>query len=1026
MCPARLANVALALVALSSAVAAQGGAKPLVPGECRVSFSTDRRGEADVATVSLTYRFQTHVPLAVVSLGARGTFPVSAKFSSGTTPALVTGDDGFSVRVPVAGTHELTLVTECAVTPRAGGAEVGFDLGLPGSVVTTLATSGPTTRAFAVALKGPAGEDETRRFGPGRLTTTSDRPGGAPLGPVISLAVSWDDPTVRPFAATTATFETDVRVEDTVVESETRLRLSGNERTWSFDLPAGAQLEVTRAAARVDGRVERGVTVTKPTTAARHWVATVPEPGEWLATVRHRLIRPAVGSPEWLGPYAVGPATVVGAGRQTGTVRVFAPPAVRIVVSHGSELRPADPTPAGGEPPAAAFFVRTVPATAGPAPSPPLLTFEIRPAPAAVAVRPSHRLRLTDTGWQWRAAMRVIPTHVELSQVVLDVPPGWGGIEAGPADVVDGVQTVPGEGTTRRMTVRLSAARKEPFDLTFVSNYPAPGGPNAATLVIVFPRVVGATERDASVAVGVPDGWTVKGTVADGDGGTGPTRKVDLVPDAPGKSGSAVPSAAANCDRAALAADLTWHPYRPDLTATTTADAVFGERQLVVTQTIAFDGPTPYPRPLHVRGPATAAGIRATPPLTPVGPGEFAFAPPTDKARFAVTVTYAVPYLANADTRDRPVGLFWAEDATNASATVRVWAPPGRRATGARGPWREADLTPSPDRDSWPALCLTATRRGGDPVPLFSVLIADGPNTTYDTVIERAEMTADTAPDAAHALVTRYWLSRWPTGGIVFLTSDSFAPLVLVDGKRADVRPVEAGNDGFLVPLPEARPGRTPLTVEIRLGRSSRPGDFRAPLWPRATFRTEPRWVVTAPSGSVLLDLRPSLTAEGGWVWRGVLNGFAFVPRDEPDAARPESSENNLAGTAIGAGTSVRVVTVPKSLWIIGCSSVVLAAGVYGLRRPGRAGRVVVTAAAVVAVASFVRPQLTAQALSGSQPGLVVVLLTAIGRAARRSWLERRGRALAAFVDRDPNPAATPLPTGRSRATPAPIHSAGA
>jgi hypothetical protein len=1022
MCPVRSAIAVVLTAALVSPAPAQGGATPLAPGECRVSFTTDRRGDADVAAVTLTYRFQTPSPRSTVSLGGRGTFPATARYATGETPALIAGDEGLSVRVPAAGSYELTVVTECAVVPRQGGGDVGFDLSLPGSVVTTLTATGPAPRTYVVTANGGGAGNETRRFGPGALAATADRPGGVPLGPVTALAVSWDDPTARPFATTTATFDTDVRVEDTVVEGVTRLRVTGNERKWALELPDAAQVEVTRFPAAADGRVERGVSVSKPASPGLPWVVSVPEPGEWLVTVRHRTVRPAKGTPEWLGPYAVGPVTVVGASRQTGTVRLYAPPAVRVVVSHGSELRPADPAPGGGDAPAATFFARTVPASPGDRPAPPLLTFDVRPAPAAVAIRPSHRLRLSDAGWQWRAVVRVIPTHVELTQVVIDVPAGWGGLEAGPADVVDGVQPVPGDGSSRRVTVRLATPRKEAFDLTLDSSYTTPGGPNATTHTIAFPRVVAATERDARVGVSVPDGWTVKGTVADGEGGSALGRSVELVPDAIGKSGAAVTAAAAACDRAALATTLTWHPFRPDLSVHAEADAVFGERQLVVTQSFTFDSPTPYPRPLRLRGPANAAGIRSTPALTPTGPGEYTVAPPADKSRFPLTLTYAVPTPPAAAEPERPVGLFWAEDATDATATVRAWAPPGRRVTGARGPWRETDLTPSPDRDSWPAVCLTATRSGGEPIPALTLDTAEGPNATTDTIVERAELIADLAPDAPHGLIARYWLSRWPAAGVPIDLPPGPAADVFVDGKRVEHRAADAG-ETFVIPVPESRAGRGFLAVEIRLSKSATPGEFRAPTWPRATNRSDPRWVVLGPPGSVLLDPRPALTPDGVWAWRGLPNGFAFVPREDPDGLRPGSASHVLAGRPSGAGDMVRVVTVPRPIWVVACSFVVLSWGVFGLRRPDWAGRIVLASSLLAAGAYALRPQITAQFLSGAQPGFVVVLVLMAGRAAHRRWLARRERTWPAFSDIDP--VTTPVPVGRSGATPAPVRPAG-
>jgi predicted aspartyl protease len=102
-----------------------------------------------------------------------------------------------------------------------------------------------------------------------------------------------------------------------------------------------------------------------------------------------------------------------------------------------------------------------------------------------------------------------------------------------------------------------------------------------------------------------------------------------------------------------------------------------------------------------------------------------------------------------------------------------------------------------------------------------------------------------------------------------------------------------------------------------------------------------------------------------------------------------------------------------------------LALGVYGLRRPDVAGRIVSLAAVGLAAASVIRPHLTAQFLTGAQPGVVVVAALIAGRVLRRRWLARRDRTWPAFTDESPAAKASPVPAGRSGATPSPIHSAG-
>src|SRR5439155_1685388 len=77
---------------------------------------------------------------------------------------------------------------------------------------------------------------EVERFLPGK--------GGAPLGPVTSLALTWDDPSRKAEAVRSADADVTVTVGPDEVTTEARLRLRGAAVQWRFTAPATADVTV--------------------------------------------------------------------------------------------------------------------------------------------------------------------------------------------------------------------------------------------------------------------------------------------------------------------------------------------------------------------------------------------------------------------------------------------------------------------------------------------------------------------------------------------------------------------------------------------------------------------------------------------------------------------------------------------------------------------------------------------------------------------------------------------------------------
>lgn len=1020
--------------------------KPLVPSECRIEVAVETRGDRSVAVIALTYRFKTTIPETTVILGGRELFPTSARFTNGELPVLSSTEAGFAVVADRPGEHELTLTADAPVAMRTNRNETGVEFGMPGSVVTSLRMTSPRPGATDVTIssRSHAGPVESRRVELARLTPTRERPHGLPLGAVTQLELSWAAPNAPADQTATAEFDIGVRVEDTVIETVSRIRLRGSHRSWSLVLPIDARLAVERITGPKTTQAETTATAVSSGTAANPlWTVTVPDGGEWVVIATHRRIRPTKTAPDYAGPYPIGPLSVGNVLRQFGTIRCYSPAGVRLSATYGSEIRPADPTPAafGEESPSAAYFVRTPPASPPNAPAPPLLSLDVRPAPPVVQVRPTHRLRLTDAGWHLRSDLRVSPMHLDLSQLAIDVPVDWGAIEVTPADLVEGVQPVGDTASTRRLAVRLTAPRKEPFDLVLEAIVPLPAGPRPQPMTIPLPRVVGTVERDARLTAVVPDGWEVRGTVRDGDPATPGSRLVELAGDGASGKGPAT-TVSAVCDRVAATVTLAWQPYRPELIATLTADVTLGDRQMIVTETLTLTIPNPIERTIRLRGPVTAAGLRANPPLTPTGAGEYALALPPDKKGIVQTISYAVPLPVKSGETELAIGLFWPEDATHTHATVRIWGPSGKRIASVAGPWREEPSAVPLDRDSWPWICVSATRSAGEAVPSLGLSLADyEPAFGSDTVVERAEYLATVARGTESRMKARFWLSRWPGSGIDVLVPTESAVECYVEGRRVEsiVQIGSMDNPRVVrIPLPESRPGRTPALVEIRLSMANGLLTNRNPVptIPRAAFRSPPQWSLWGPASRIALDLDGAFSPNWQWTWRGLPTGFSPGPNDrtnEPNGDEAELYSYGLIPLFSGqwhqaSGTMPRLVTVPVPVWVLSWSAVAAFLGWVGMKvGRTRIGYVAAGCGILLALALLSRPQITAQALAAMQPGIAAFAAALTVVVLRRMWLSRSGNRLPAFSALRESSASTSSrptdspPESRSRATPIPL-----
>ena len=220
-------------------------------------------------------------------------------------------EDGFFVRVDKEGTHQLVLNVKLPVsfkraTLAAGGGERGFDLGLPGAAVTTLALDLP---ASVKEIHCNDVLEKPRRPNYWELA----------LGKVKALALSWKEPVIVPGNAPllTADSQITVRVEDDHVLLNADMTLEdqrGQTKEWRLMLPPNAKIEIKTPAGV-------GFDLLYPDTGRPYHVIRLAEAnGERLAVnVQTRQPRPNTAA-----HVAVGPFHVIGALRQEGVITVFA------------------------------------------------------------------------------------------------------------------------------------------------------------------------------------------------------------------------------------------------------------------------------------------------------------------------------------------------------------------------------------------------------------------------------------------------------------------------------------------------------------------------------------------------------------------------------------------------------------------------------------------------------------------------------------------------------------------------------
>jgi len=1050
--------------------------RAMAPSGCAIRGRVEKRGEQLVAILKLTLSFQTTVAKTPVALGGKKAFLVSASLDGNKLPILDTVEDGLAAMIEAAGDHTLTLDLEAPVTSRGAKPELGFEMGLPRAPITTLLLDPPGSAVKRVNLTTrtpdpaqPARPSEARRVPALDVKQLAARPGqehGYALGPVESVEVTWDPPAAGAQAADqvqSAEIKVAVLFTEGIIETTAKFTLRGPGRDWKVVAPANASISADRAPGTTDFGPAQAPAVTKPASAARpEWKIEFPagsSPADWIITAVTRQPRPKADDPKHRGPYSVGPFAVLDVLRQTGTVRVTAGPHMRFVFKHGPDLRRDVPPVPAAEDLTSAFFRLTTGPTGNTAVNAPLFTVEAWRLVGRVTVKPNYKLLLTDAGWKLRAEVKVSPIDTEIDSLAVEVPTEWRGLEAGPPELVEGVQpgaalgfwkTLEGDlgGDLRALSVvRFAASHKPPFDLVLTATIPVPLGTTEAAISLA--RFPGSIERGAMLTATVHDGLEVRGEARGWEGERAATWGTALVPVSGNGKSKAVTTVSGRADSGLGQAVLTWSPYRPDLITDVRADVTLFDRQLVVQQAVKLRSPDGMRGPIHFRGPATAAGVKFLPaqfPLEPVGPGEWKLMVPIDAKEFTLTVSFAIPLASHApDDRGPwklPVGLLWPVTATRAETTVRVWSNTvsGRTIANLSSGWRELSIEPASERDALPVVVLS-TAGAETPLVLETSEIEGG--SAVAVWVDRGLVQAWSGDDGAARYRARFLLRRWLVPAIEMRLPGPLTgpmPEFLRDGRKVEATSVldDSGERIYRVPLPEPRPDRTAL-IEVRYQFAPRrDSEYLPPLLTSAAFAGPLRWQVTVPPGSAPL-LSAGATAQLRWRWQGGLIGPAAIGStdelehwlrtgDEPRGGDDSSGE---IVTARQATPAVLVVhRVPRIGFTIACSVVVFVLGLLLTRLPAALlGAAVALVVGLAGIAVSLWPQPAAEVAAACEPGLLAVVLAVLVQLSVRWYYRHRVTHLPGFTLSLPEPSATSVPikgpsTARNRALP--VSSSGA
>jgi hypothetical protein len=972
--PARYRELLDQIEKLQAQLAAR---QPHRPRACELDGRIEQRGQQGVVRFKATFKYTAPEPNAVIFLGCQKAHVIEAKLDDGKVPLLTAADDGLRVQAETAGEHVLRLELDVALTPRNQKGDPGFEMGLPGAPITALTFEPPAgVRRLTVTTRvpKPAGvigpdqdveQAETERFQPGK--------GGVPLGPITSLGLSWEDPQKKSAVVRSAEADIVVTVGPDEVVTEAKLRLRGGAADWKFTAPASADVAVSPwlgpAAAKAPAELppDRAPVVTRPEPGQSVWGLRFRDPptGDLLVTVTTRAARPKTG------PIPVGPFAVLDAPHQVGTIRLRTPLGWKANAALKGDTR-REPDGAVGE---AVYRYALAAPLKTPIPDPPL-TFTLAASPGVVTARTRTELRLAETGWGLRAEVSVAPSRAEVEVIEFETPARFTPTRAEPREIVEGLSAVRDLSDGRRVfQVRLVSPKRAAFAFTIEGDYAGPIAENRATLFL--PRLLNVTERAAELVVTTPSRFDVSGTFRVWEG-TKPGNWEAPLEIEPSDKESRVRGAA---DKPIAAAHLSWPAASGGVAVQSTADVSLENSWTRVTQRLSYTFTGRPPARLRLTADRPVGAVRSSRGAVERVAEGWEVVVPADAGRgLDVVLTYAV----RGPSPTLPVLVPETPDSVQ---TLRLWESTGRSLTAVpSAEWAEAPIEVVADRPTLPGLVLRARGPVAPPAVQVGPVPADLP--AGPTVL-RAAIDVRAVGEVALCRA-RFWVSAWGRDPEMLIPSEARGTEILLSGKR--VVGVEAGGEDVLrgLRLPVA-PGSPGGVVEVRYRLSWRPEvSFQHPGFARADLVGDITWTVTPPPGRVPLVVGDT-TAD--WTPAAFLATLGLGRFNQPPGG-PESDGGPVVLTQ-RERTPVRLVLVPRHVWVLACSAVAFAVVASLVACPARHRRWLGVAGLIGLTALAIWfPQPLSRTAFGMVPGLLAVAVTLLAfRAVRTRYRARAARS---------------------------------
>lgn len=1015
--------------------------KPITPSLCAIRVRIEKRGEQWVAVVRISNSFRTTASQTSVLLGGRKGLLTAATLDGGRLPILDNNEEGYLATVETAGEHTIVLDLETPITSRGNKGEVGFELGLPRAAITTLQiepTGSDISRINLVTRwsdpSQPNRTPEVRRLSGldiRQFGSTPGKSGGYPLGPVESLEVTWDPPARSPAADRVQTAEWDITVtfSEATVETIAKVTLRGTVRQWRIVTPGNALVH----AERPPGFAEIGPGL--PPTIQRsgnkgEWLVEFPPnstSSDWVVVASVQTMRPRPDEPGHRGSFAIGPFAALNVFGQTGTLRLQAGPYTRFVVRHRTDLRRLEAPGSDEERSTALFRLNTGP-VGNQIPTQPLATVEVQPVRGSLVLSPHYQVTLKPNGWHIETKLKVEPVRREVDALLVEIPPQWRGVEVGPPDIVEGVQSEPPlapvgfwQSLAHRISsepripliIRLANSYKQPVQITLTALYPL--ATTTQEVLLPLPRFPGANLTPTQVYISVPEDLQVQGHYREWLGGhTAPTGSPLKPLPASGSRGGSVSQLQASSEQPIAAVFLQWKPYRPDLAADSRVEMTLNERQILVQQTFRLRTNESLPRTVQLQGSETVVALASNPALEAVGPGHWRWSPLPEGREAVLTLEYTLP--RSPELSRLNIRLFHVLEATRGEHLVRLWsATPFPELIQIRTPgWRDRPLEPHADYATWPLRVLSAPQ-GETQLELEVQPRQDMAVTVW---VERGLIQAWVGEEGTLRYRARFRLRRWLTRSLnlELPALNGPHPEFFVDGRRLEpvtFQRTEQGTYVYQLPLPEPRLA-TRLLVEVRYVLPA-PSNWQTILLPPLLSNTAwdgpTWWHVALPGGTLPLLYGP---LQPRWRWRWQTSGITLASWSEAELEQwlmgdspLANGRNSLANgeTTVASVTGLQAIPtsflighVPHGPVVFGCSLIVLLYLVF-LSRVASDQRIIGLAATglLLALGLAIAPYDLLQLLTAGQIGLYVALLTGSTVLALRWYRQRQIRYLPGF-----------------------------